>query len=74
MFIQSRPNAFFVVIFLSIIVIFLYSLGLLHFLACSSQNPTLFSVLGFIESVLGISYPLGTRVISTYMPLTNCSF
>ncbi|MBU1000714.1 hypothetical protein KKE78_04960 [Patescibacteria group bacterium] len=74
MFTQSRPSTSHVVIFLLVIVVFLYSLGLIHSVACSSQNPVLFSVLGFIENVMGISYPIGTKALNGYMFLTDCSF
>lgn len=74
MYIQNKSNAFFVVIFLSLVVLFLYSLGLIHSFACSSQNQVLLSILGFIDNMMSISYGLGTKALSTYMPLTNCSF
>ncbi|MDO8489350.1 MAG: hypothetical protein Q7S42_04500 [Candidatus Omnitrophota bacterium] len=74
MYIKSKSGIFFVVIFLLIIIVFLYSLGMLHSFACASQNPVLLSVLAFIENIMGVSYPLGTKTLNGYMSLTNCSF
>lgn len=63
-----------IIILLSLIVVFLYSLGILHSYACATQNKFLISVLSTTQNVLDISFTLGTKMLGSFDRIDQCNF